>query len=99
MKMSNLANLDDQTRIRILKGLVLLGMGGTFLNLYFLKKTVDLMTDMAEKNKGTYRRMRLMHKIILRFAELADEKISHQIMEEFEFDWIVSDIDEEEEKP
>jgi hypothetical protein len=89
----NLFNLDDKTRIRLLKIIALGGMVGTWTNLYFLYKTTKGLEEMVGKHKVNARKMRVAAKVIDRLMKDADPALIQEIVKDFEFDWIVSEID------
>lgn len=95
----NLANLDDKTRIKILKVLVVTYMAGLLLNLYYLEKTVDNIVELSKKHNTNVRKMRVAAKIIDRLMKDADPALIQEIVRDFEFDWIVADIDPDEIDP
>lgn len=95
----NLFNLDEQTRIKILKYLVLQGAAGTLINLYFLKKTTERLSEVVRKHNANARRMKVAGKIINRLIKDADPALLEEIVRDYQFDWVVSDIDPDDLKP
>jgi hypothetical protein len=81
----NLLNLDDKTRIRILKGFLLATAGST----WYWARTSRLL-----RKKGSEAQSNVIFavKVIKRFEELAGPEITDKVGEELQFDWIVKDL-------
>ena len=77
--------VDDKTKIQILKGTTLLSAGAAVVT----SIGAQYILNQYEKLQ---RRSRLAGRILERFVELAPEAVSEQVMREFEFEWLVRDL-------
>ncbi len=80
-------SMDDKTRILMLK----LFLGASIVNGAILAWQLRQVTAQSER---LIRRARLIHGMLNRYAQLADPAVSQQVLEEFEFDMIVRDLDD-----
>lgn len=78
--------MDDKTRINILKGMLLITAGVGLLNVSNVKR-------LQKENKSLRKRCDIAGRIINRFTELTTEQVQQTIVDEFEFDWVVKDVD------
>lgn len=92
----NLLKLDDKSRIMALKVAVAVGVAGTLTELYFLKKQTDTLLKVVEKHNKNVRKMKVASDIIQYFAEHGDPVLLHEVVEKYEFNWVVSDMEDPE---
>jgi hypothetical protein len=88
-------DLDDKTRIILLKGLVGVGMAGTFANLFFLWKMEKLVEKTAKEATHFARQLKIAAKIIKRFSDMTDDEINTKIYDEFAFEWVTLGLEED----
>jgi hypothetical protein len=85
--------MDDKTRIRILKGLLLASASVATFNTVQAIRIAKQIEQVEEDNRKLKRAALIASKIIQKFAELGDEETCAKIMEMYEFDWVVKDIE------
>jgi hypothetical protein len=88
-------DLDDKTRIILLKGLVGVGMAGTFANLFFLWKMEKLVEQVSKERNHFAKQLKIAAKIINRFSDMTDDEINTKIYDEFAFEWITLGIEDD----
>jgi hypothetical protein len=94
--MQNLFNLNDQTRIKLLKSVLITQAAGSLIQLYFHKKTSDELLSLVTKHNLYVRRMHVAGDIIRYFADHADPILVEEVGNKFEFDWIVAELEDPE---
>lgn len=92
----NLFDMSDKSRVTALKVVALVGTAGTFVNLYFLKKQTDLLLETVERRRKTVRKLDIATDIIRDLAEHSSIELLTEVKEKYEFDWVVSDIEDPE---
>ncbi len=86
----NSFNLDDKTRIMLLK-MSIVAISGSMLTLWW---GASRYIKALEKTRDKYRKyLKLESDVLERFMELAPSEISKKINDEFQFDVIVAELD------
>lgn len=95
----NLANLSQADRVKLLKGAVIFQTTCLAINMYAFHKTYQDFRKLAKRHNRNVRKMKVAAKIIERLMKEADPDLLHEIVEKYEFDWIVAEIDPDEIEP
>jgi hypothetical protein len=88
-------DIDDKTKIILLKIVVAMGAAGTLTNLFFLQKMYKLLEKVSQERSYFARKLIFASKVIGRYTELADDEISEKIYNEFAFEWVTLEFDNE----
>ena len=85
--------MNDKTRIHILKGILLVSAGVTMFNVTQAVRIAKQAELLEQENKKLRNAALVAGKIIHRFAEIGPEEICARVMQEYEFEWVVKDLD------